>query len=77
VNAFKWPVGMRNRDIFQMKAWLPDYPHLAQAPKSVKPTIVPGNHVSVRMRQGCRMWGFQTEAERDTFIVQFGGLPFP
>jgi hypothetical protein len=33
--------------------------------------------MSVRLRTGWRIWGFETEAERDTFVVQFGGKVFP
>jgi hypothetical protein len=53
------------------------YPFLAQSPISVKPDIVPGDHVSTRLRAGWRVWGFRTLQERDVFTVQFGGRLFP
>lgn len=53
------------------------YPFTAQAPIAIKPPIVPGEHMSVRLRSGWRIWGFETEKERDTFIVQFNAQSFP
>ncbi len=73
----RWPIGMRRMDIEYISSRLFDYPHLAQAPISVKPPLVPGDHVSVRLREGWRVWAFATAAERDKFIIQFGGLAFP
>jgi hypothetical protein len=68
---------MRPHDAQFMASRLFDYPYLAQAPTSVKPTLVPGDHCSARSRVGWRLWGFKTENERDTFVVQFGGVPYP
>lgn len=53
------------------------YPHLAKSPTSVKPPIVPGDHLSVRLSAGWRVWGFRDRGRRDRFIVQFGGRRFP
>ena len=57
----------------------PDYPHIAQAPTAMKPQMVTncGQHMSVRLRAGWRLWGFETEAHRDQFIFQYGGRSFP
>lgn len=78
MTAFPQPIGMRNRDAVFMQEKLSRYPWLAQAPTSIKPPNVPDFHfVSARVREGWRVWGFETEQERDTFIVQFGGRNFP
>ena len=69
--------GSLPKDILFFEDRIKKYPFMAQAPSSVKPPIVPGNHMSVRLRYGWRIWGFETEVERDTFIVQFGGRMFP
>jgi hypothetical protein len=52
-------------------------PWLAQAPTSVKPHLVAGEHCSVRLRQGWRLWGFPTEEARDQFVVQYNASKFP
>lgn len=53
-----------------------DYPFHAKAPTSVKPQYVPGDHASVGIgyRTGWRIYGFKTEADRDMFCTQFGGI---
>lgn len=55
------------------------YPFLAQAPTAIKPPLVTNlePHMSVRLKFGWRLWGFETEAKRDQFYWQFGGQPFP
>lgn len=61
--------------------WETDYskrfPFHAESPVSVKPPLVDtaiGPSASVVMRIGWRTWGFKTAAERDRFVVQFGGF---
>lgn len=50
------------------------YPFHAKAPTAIKPDMVPGDHISVSIRPGWRIWGFKFEAERDTFCLQFKGV---
>ena len=53
------------------------YPHLAQAPVTVKPPSVAGQHMSVRLVKGWRLWGFETEDDRNHFIRNHEGVwPF-
>lgn len=69
--------GMRDADAEWFMSRVKRYPFTAQSPTSVKPPIVPGDHVSTRLRTGWRIWGFTTELERDTFVMQFGARVFP
>jgi hypothetical protein len=62
---------MRAGDKKFMRAHLHYYPFLAQAPTSTKPQWVPGDHVSVRLKIGWRVWGFRTKEARDQFVLQF------
>lgn len=68
--------GTRTGDIDYFITRLDTYPYLAQAPVLVKPPSVPGMHLSVRLRQGWRLWGFETEIDRDNFILNNNALPF-
>jgi len=51
------------------------YPWHAEAPTSIKPHLVNdcGQHASVCLRAGWRQWGFETEADRDKFVLQYKG----
>jgi hypothetical protein len=53
------------------------YPFFAQAPTAIKPPMVNGEHMSVRLKYGWRVWGFETEAARDQFIAQYSARLFP
>lgn len=65
---------MRQRDQHWWDTRKGRYPFHAIAPVSIKPTIVPGDHISCLFRTGWRIWGFKTLKERDTFVIQFGGI---
>lgn len=60
--------GTRPDDVAFFVARFDRYPHLAQAPVTVKPPSVAGQHMSVRLVKGWRLWGFETEADRNHFI---------
>ena len=69
--------GLHNGNRVYFLQHVSKYPFIAQSPISVRPEWVKGKHLSVRLRVGWRVWGFETERERDTFIAQFGGRTFP
>lgn len=50
------------------------YPFRAEAPTAIKPHTVPGVHASVVVRAGWRLWGFETEEARDTFVAQYHAI---
>ena len=66
-----WPSNMRAGDKEYIAGYLKDYPFLAQSPTSTKPQWVPGDHVSVRLKIGWRVWAFRTKEARDQFVLQF------
>lgn len=72
-----FPASMRAEDVAWFLERVSRCPHLAQAPVSVKPEHVAGDHVSARVRTGWRVWGFATERERDTFLATGAGRKFP
>jgi hypothetical protein len=69
--------GAYERDAVFFHTRVKRYPFWAKSPTSVKPPLVPGDHMSVRLCMGWRLWGFQTLAERDTFVMQFNAFEFP
>lgn len=68
--------GCRYGDVVYFLERLEQRPWTAVAPKTVKPTSVPGNHVSVATKNG-RVWGFESMQERDDFVAHRGGSAFP
>lgn len=56
-----------------------EYPFHAEAPTSIKPTLVELEEACkpfacVKSRIGWRIWGFKTREARDRFTMQFGGI---
>ncbi len=67
----------RPDDIMFFVTRLDRYSHLAQAPVTVKPPSVAGRHMSVRLRKGWRLWGFESAEDRNKFIRDHDdALPF-
>lgn len=74
MSKFNQPITMFPKDVLYVRERLARYPFLAQAPTSCKPQLVKFcRHVSVRLCIGWRLWMFETDAERDQFVTQYGG----
>jgi hypothetical protein len=48
--------------------WRVKYPFHATTSTAIRPTDVPGRHVSVVLDYGVRTWGFESETDRDEFV---------
>jgi hypothetical protein len=53
------------------------YPWTAKAPTTIRPENVRGDHMSVRLCPGWRVWGWRTSEERHKFVTNGGGSSFP